>query len=99
MSSQTVAQQTLASHAPHAALQQPVTGLQPPAPPDADLQTVLPAWDTLPTHLRAAIVAIATATEQWRHIASNPRSVNPARPIFQVSTLARWKTWSIREGL
>ena len=45
------------------ALQQPVTGLQPPAPPDADLQTVITAWDALPAHLRAAIVAIVTATE------------------------------------
>ncbi len=43
------------------ALQQPVTGLQPPTPLDTDLQTVITAWDALPNHLRAAIVAIATA--------------------------------------
>lgn len=43
------------------ALHGPVTALQQPAQPDAELQRLIAAWDALPAHLRAAITAIAAS--------------------------------------
>ena len=46
--------------------------VSPPMPADADLQSIIDAWEMLPEAIRAGIVAMVKAANQNRRTTNNP---------------------------